>query len=118
MDATLFVGPQVAGVVILLAGLAMKYYPPKTINGMYGYRTPRSMLNQRNWDEGNKYAANLMIKLSAAAIVVGVLLVLFLPAKLVFISAAVTVVSLIALVITLLTATERHLKNLPDADAL
>jgi len=119
MNLTFFVGPQLIGTIMLLAGLVMKYYPPKNINGLYGYRTPRSMANQRNWDEANKYSAVLMIKLGAAGIALGVLLLLLLPAAIMpLISAGATLISLIAIVATLLVATERHLKNLSGADAL
>ena len=104
---------------MLLAGLLMKYYPPKSINGLYGYRTARSMENQRNWDEGNKFSAILMIKLGAAAIVLGVLLLLLLPSAIMPpVSAGATLISLIAIVVILLVGTERHLKNLPVTDEL
>jgi uncharacterized membrane protein len=47
--------------VILLASLLMKIWPPKKINYLYGYRTPRSMKNQLNWNIANTYSADLMM---------------------------------------------------------
>jgi uncharacterized membrane protein len=114
MDATILAGPQLPGAILLIVALVMKYYPPKSINAMYGYRTARSMQNQRNWDEGNRYSANLMAKLGVANIALGVLLIFILPGRLQFVAAIATVLLLIVTVIVLLTATERHLKNLPD----
>lgn len=47
--------------VLLAASLLMKIWPPKKINYIYGYRTPRSMKNQHNWDVANTYGADLMM---------------------------------------------------------
>jgi uncharacterized membrane protein len=50
--------------IFLVAGLIMKFYPPKAINSLYGYRTTASMKSQAHWDFSQKYSANLMIKLA------------------------------------------------------
>ena len=39
--------------MMFFIGLWMHRFPPKTINGIMGYRTRRSMANQRNWDYAN-----------------------------------------------------------------
>lgn len=49
----------------MLAGFLMLKFPPKKINGLYGYRTLSSMKNQERWDFSQKYAAVEMIKLGA-----------------------------------------------------
>ena len=41
---------------VLMLGLSWYYkkYPPKEINGIYGFRTRRTMANQDIWDVANK----------------------------------------------------------------
>ncbi len=51
----LIIGPP----LIILSYLFMRF-PPKKINAIYGYRTPRSMRNQEAWDFANKYSSELM----------------------------------------------------------
>jgi uncharacterized membrane protein len=51
-----FLGP-----LILLIALITKFFPPKKINHLYGYRTSRSMKSQKAWDCANAYAANVMV---------------------------------------------------------
>jgi len=51
--------------IFLVAGVITKIYPPKKINGTYGYRTKRSMANQKAWDFANIYSSNLCIRLGA-----------------------------------------------------
>ncbi len=51
-------------VLILLTPIFFMYRPPKSINGLYGYRTPRSMSNQTNWDLAQNYWPKVLLKLS------------------------------------------------------
>jgi|688.fasta_scaffold05603_5 uncharacterized membrane protein len=59
-----FLFPMLVYGIFLVAGLIMKFYPPKAINSLYGYRTTASMKSQAHWDFSQKYSANLMIKLA------------------------------------------------------
>lgn len=54
----------------MVAGFWMFKFPPKKINGWYGYRTTASMKNQERWTFAQTYAAKQMMK-------GGVLLMLF-----------------------------------------
>jgi uncharacterized membrane protein len=47
--------------LLLVVSLMMKIRPPRNINYRYGYRTPRSMKNQKSWDIANQYGANLLM---------------------------------------------------------
>jgi uncharacterized membrane protein len=49
------------GVLFILSFLFYKY-PPKKINGLYGYRTYQSMQNQENWDFANTISSKFMLK--------------------------------------------------------
>jgi uncharacterized membrane protein len=46
--------------VLLVVSSIFKLFPPKKINKIYGYKTPRSMKNQNIWNEANKFSSNLM----------------------------------------------------------
>ncbi len=50
------------GLVFIAVGLLMRYFPPKKINSLYGYRTPSSMKSQEHWDFSQLYSAKLMWK--------------------------------------------------------
>jgi uncharacterized membrane protein len=45
---------------LLVIGYLFYRFPPKKINPLYGYRTPRSMRSQEAWDFANKYSSALM----------------------------------------------------------
>jgi uncharacterized membrane protein len=59
----LFLIPALTGPVFMVMGVIMKKFPPKKINGFYGYRTSSSMKTQDRWDSAQNYSANEMIKL-------------------------------------------------------
>jgi len=69
----LIYGPQLLGLILLIAGLIQQKYPPKKINGLYGYRTIRSKSSQRNWDEGNRYSAILMVRIAWILLIGGLI---------------------------------------------
>ena len=48
---------------MVLFGYVWKKHPPKTINGIYGYRTRRSMQNWATWEFAHQYCARLWRKL-------------------------------------------------------
>ena len=51
----------IVGIVFILAGAIMYVFPPKKINGLYGYRTASSMKNQQKWDFAQTYSAKIMM---------------------------------------------------------
>lgn len=103
-------GPQLIGVIMLICGYILKIYPPKSINGLYGYRTTSSMKNQQTWDMANNYSARVMIRLGAAAVLIGLLLTQVIDMQHEYLMAAATIISLIAIVIILFKSTEKQLK--------
>jgi uncharacterized membrane protein len=64
----------VGGGLMIIAGLLIKLFPPKSINSVYGFRTRRSMSDQRLWNEANRYSATLMILSGLIVLGTGVLL--------------------------------------------
>src|SRR5690606_20975452 len=49
-----------SGFIFIIAGGIMYFFPPKKINSLYGYRTARSMKNQKNWAFAQKYSAKAL----------------------------------------------------------
>ena len=49
--------------VMLLLGRRFLTKPPRDINGIYGYRTRRSMKNQAAWDFAHRYCGKLGVRL-------------------------------------------------------
>jgi len=50
------------GSIFLITGLITHFFPPKKINPLYGYRTPRSMKNQCNWDFAQRFSTKKMVQ--------------------------------------------------------
>lgn len=58
----LFLIPLMTGAIIAVVGLITYLFPPKKINGLYGYRTSSSMANQESWDFAQSYSSKEMMK--------------------------------------------------------
>jgi len=52
---------NLCGLIFILTGIITYFFPPKKINSLYGYRTSRSMLNQKNWTFAQTYSSVQMI---------------------------------------------------------
>ena len=103
------------GFVFLVAGLVLLRFPPKKINGYYGYRTARSRRDIDSWNFAQRYCAKVTIWASLADIAV-CLCADFIAGRLGLAPSArlncdtvVEFVSLFALVVVVLALTERAL---------
>ena len=56
--------------ILTVVGVVFWMYPPKKINGLYGYRTTRSCKSQEAWDFAQRYSAKLMTIFGLAALFV------------------------------------------------
>jgi uncharacterized membrane protein len=54
--------------ILLVVGVVFWTYPPKKINGLYGYRTTRSRKSQEAWDFAQRYSAKLLTIFGFAAL--------------------------------------------------
>ncbi len=61
----LFLIPVICGPIFILAGILLIKFPPKDINGLYGYRTNSSMQSKERWDFAQKFGANQLLKWGA-----------------------------------------------------
>ena len=96
------------GLAFSIAAFITMKFPPKKINGIYGYRTSRSMKSQENWDTAQRYSSRLMLKQGLVMLAIaGLLNVLPLPEE---VAAIISVTLLILSVIVLFVQTEKKLK--------
>jgi hypothetical protein len=56
--------------ILTVGGAVFWTYPPKKINGFYGYRTTRSRKSQASWDFAQRYSAKMMTMLGLVALAV------------------------------------------------
>lgn len=94
----------IGGGLMIIAGILIKLFPPTSINSVYGYRTRRSMSDQRLWNEANRYSASLMILSGLVIMAMGLLL----RSNLIILQLALLMA---ACVITFML-TEKRLKNM------
>ncbi len=96
------------GLVFSLAAFISMKFPPKKINGIYGYRTARSMKSQENWDIAQRYSSRLMLKQGLSMLTIGGLLIALPLTE--EVSAVISIALLIVSVIVLFVQTEKKLK--------
>lgn len=63
-------------IVMIIAGYMMDQHTPKRINGVYGYRTARSMKNQETWEFAHHYCGKLWLKIGIGMLAVTVIVML------------------------------------------
>ena len=63
IENPLFFIPVLTGLIFIIAGIILLKFPPKKINGFYGYRTASSMKDQERWDFAQLYSSKEMIRL-------------------------------------------------------
>ena len=61
MNVFYYVFGSIFTIITLIAGLILKFYPPKTINFWYGFRTKISSKNIDNWNYAHKICANTLL---------------------------------------------------------
>jgi uncharacterized membrane protein len=114
------IGPQLLGVIFLTAAYIQKWYPPKKINALYGYRTPASMKNQQTWDEANRYSTKLMIRYALIMLAIGLLITALVENMrmdkdaFMLIKVGLMIASAIGMAVLLIINTEKHLHNTFD----
>ena len=66
----MFIIPAVTGPLIIIIGIIFLLYPPKKINGIYGYRTKSSKKSIELWHFAQSYSSKKII-------LAGILMLLF-----------------------------------------
>ena len=70
MIYTIFIIP----ITIILIGYLLFKYPPKNINYLIGYRSVKSMKNDKNWKFANQYCGKLLIKTGILMLIITIML--------------------------------------------
>ena len=101
-------------ILITLIGILMYKRPPKKVNWFVGYRTRKSMKNEKVWEEANRYCGKLWIIIGLAMIVVAILLnVLFYFRIIIFSETILSIIVLSEIIPIILSGlmVERKIKN-------
>lgn len=61
------------GVLLLVCAYIFRRFPPKAINGLYGYRTPRSRRSEEAWAFAQKLSSLLLLRFSVGLVIVGLI---------------------------------------------
>jgi uncharacterized membrane protein len=109
LENQLLLIPLLTGSIFTLAGLILIKFPPKKINWLYGYRTPRSMKNQESWDFAQSYSAKEMVKLGGLLLLSSILGLIYQPKQ--HISTIVGLVLIITVAVVLFVRVEKAIKN-------
>ncbi len=65
--------------LLFLMSIVFYYFPPKKINKLYGYRTYRTMSNDRIWKEANSTFNLSLLKFSGIGFAAAMLIAFVLP---------------------------------------
>jgi uncharacterized membrane protein len=55
---------MIQSLVLIVVAILIKFFPPKEINDLYGFRTKASMQNINTWKFANEYFATWMVRTS------------------------------------------------------
>jgi len=105
----IFIIPALTGPFFMMIGALMLKFPPKTINGIYGYRTPNSMKSQERWDYSQRYSAKEMIKLGGILSLTSLISIFYHPNEV--IGSIIGISLMITMIIILVMKTERAIKK-------
>lgn len=111
MDLYLILFTMLVPVVTMFAGWMLKRYPPKTRNGVYGYRTRRSSSSRQAWDYAQRRSGALMLRLGLYALVASPLLTWLLPVWDLVTRATIVPLVQVALLFVPIIMVERELKQ-------
>ena len=72
MEYTIFLIP----LLVIIIGLLMYKYPPQKPNWFVGYRSRKSMKNEKIWKEANQYCGKIWMLMGLIMVFVSILLFL------------------------------------------
>ena len=104
----IFIILTIVGIGFLAISVFLLKFPPKKINGLYGYRTSRSMQSQEAWDYSQLYSSKIMIALGFVYTFLG-LGSLFVPKQEDMIGSIISIIIVLSGVFFMFFKTEREL---------
>ena len=109
IDNLLFTLPFACGLIFALVGFLTRKFPPKSINNLYGYRTPNSMKSQKHWDFAQETASKAMIELGFLLTACSVFGIIYSPRQSVAVAIGITL--LVLFVVLLFYRVERAISK-------
>ena len=101
-------------IFFIFGGLTFKFFPPKKINYIYGWKTPFAMKNQETWKEAHNYGANLIIISTLICMLMGLALYVFFTKVHVFAG----LLGMFISISVIITIGELHLKKVFNANGI
>jgi uncharacterized membrane protein len=106
----IFIILTLVGVLCVALGLFLIKFPPKKINGLYGYRTSRSMQSHQAWHFSQRYSSKILAVIGVIYTVLG-LSSLFVPKLDDMVSALISIVVVLSGVFVMFYKTEKQLEK-------
>ena len=107
----------ITGLVFIFCGVILYKYPPESINGMIGYRTPMSMKNKDTWEFAHNYIGKLWYRIGLILVPLSVIPMLFVLGKgedpVGYLGSAICMLQMMFLIVPIFP-TERALKKTFD----
>lgn len=103
---------SLVGSICLIISFIFKYFPPKKINYLYGYRSARSMKSQELWDFAQRHSPMQMIYASVSMLALSVLGLFIESQKIIWMWIALALMCFLFLYFC--SRTECELKNLEN----
>lgn len=111
----MFISNLFIPVLMIIFGKIFSDYPPKTINGTYGYRTSMSKKNQDTWNFAHEYCGKLWWKIGWIMLLIYILIQLLFNSNASYILTFILIVQSIVLLGSILPV-EKALKKNFDKD--
>jgi len=105
------------GILIIVIGVILKFYPPKHINNYWGYRTTLSMKCEDTWNEGNRLCG-IMFVISGIVFTLFSMLINYLFNNNLILAGKISTFGLIIALLISVVYTEIHLRNLFDKNGV
>lgn len=100
---------SLVGFTFMLGGYIQQRFPPKAINGFYGYRTSSSMKSQDRWDFAQQYSAKEIMRYGAVLFIAGWIISYLQSPRGIFLWVATSLI--FAIIFLLIYRTEKAIKN-------
>lgn len=106
----LFIMTILIPLIMIIFGIVCKYYPPKKINDIYGYRTKNSMRSQEAWDFAYQFNGKLMLRWGMILLILSMIAMLCLKTYYEWVCMVVCIIQTVIVCFTI-PPTEKALKE-------
>ena len=101
----------IIGIIYSTAGFIFRTNPPKRINGLYGYRTKRSMKSIEAWNFAQEFSALIMIRYGLIHVAIFLILSVFIQNMNIAVSLILALIPTFIIAAIPIVQTEKELKK-------